>query len=86
MFDIKVIANGVHQLVLQHVSMAQTGEYRSLSRTSAQTFDKKNRCQVTLDTPPFRFLSASSRLTVMVLPERLPVISGLPSNPGRQVM
>ena len=36
---------------------------------------------MTLDEPPFHFLSASSSLTVMVLPERLPVISGLSTKP-----
>ena len=34
---------------------------------------------MTQDLPPFRFLSSSCPLTVMVLPERLPVISGLKS-------
>ena len=29
MFTLEVIGAGVHQLVLQHVSMGQTGEYRS---------------------------------------------------------
>jgi len=63
----KLIDTGVHQLILQRVSMTQSGEYR---------------CQVTLDSPPFRFLSASAPLVVMVLPERLPVISGLSTRSG----
>ena len=37
---------------------------------------------MTLDKPPFRFHSASSPLTVMVLPERHPVISGLSTRPS----
>ena len=76
---LKVIGAGIHQLVLQHVSMAQTGEYRSLRFPSLLLVNNREtrRCQVTLDKPPFRFHSASSPLTVMVLPERHPVISGL---------
>ena len=48
-----------------------------LSLILTQYQRKITRCQVTLDKPPFRFHSASSSLTVMVLPERHPVISGL---------
>jgi len=62
----KLISPTTHQLVLQTVSMSQSGDYR---------------CQVTLDSPPFRFLSASSPLVVMVLPERLPVMSGIKTRP-----
>ena len=85
MFTLEVIGAGVHQLVLQHVSMGQTGEYRSpdfiLSFWVWVFHNLTSRCQVTLDEPPFHFLSASSSLTVMVLPERLPVISGLSTKP-----
>ena len=55
-----------HLLVLQTVTREQTGEYR---------------CQVTMDTPPFQFIQSSSHLTVMVLPERHPVISGIKKIP-----
>ena len=58
----KMIGEREHLLVLQTVSRAQSGEYK---------------CQVTMDTPPFQFIQSSSYLTVMVLPERHPVISGL---------
>ena len=61
-----MIRSSEHLLVLQTVTREQTGEYR---------------CQVTMDTPPFQFIQSSSHLTVMVLPERHPVISGLKRNP-----
>ena len=34
------------------------------------------KCQVTMDTPPFQFIQAAAYLSIMVLPERHPVISG----------
>ena len=55
-----------HLLVLQTVNQEQSGEYR---------------CQVTMDTPPFQFIQSSTHLTVMVLPERHPVISGIKRTP-----
>ena len=58
----KMIGEREHLLVLQTVTRTQSGEYS---------------CQVTMDTPPFQFIQSSSYLTVMVLPERHPVISGL---------
>jgi len=58
----KMIGELEHLLVLQTVTRQQTGNYK---------------CQVTMDAPPFQFIEASAHLTVMVLPERHPVISGL---------
>ena len=37
------------------------------------------KCQVTMDTPPFQFIQAAAYLSIMVLPERHPVISGEPA-------
>ena len=52
MFTLEVIGAGVHQLVLQHVSMGQTGEYRSpdfiLSFWVWVFHNLTSRCQVTL--------------------------------------
>lgn len=58
----KMIGEREHLLVLQSVTRAQSGEYK---------------CQVTMDTPPFQFIQSSAYLSIMVLPERHPVISGL---------
>ena len=38
-------------------------------------------CQITLDAPPFQFVSRSGNMTVISIPERFPVISG---NKGHQ--
>lgn len=57
----KMIGEREHLLVLQSVTRAQSGEYK---------------CQVTMDTPPFQFIQSSAYLSIMVLPERHPVISG----------
>ena len=62
----KLLSPLLHQLVLLRVKRSQSGDYR---------------CQVTLDSPPFPFLSAQAPLTVMVLPERLPRIQGTASRP-----
>ena len=69
--------------------MLQSGQFSVTHHYSARyinitiiNFTGEYRCQVTLDSPPFRFLSASGPLVVMVLPERLPVISGLSTRPG----
>lgn len=58
----KMIGEREHLLVLQSVARKQSGEYK---------------CQVTMDTPPFQFIQAAAYLSIMVLPERHPVISGL---------
>jgi len=58
----KMIGDAEHLLVLQTVARDQTGKYK---------------CQVTMDAPPFQFIESAAHLTVMVLPERHPVISGL---------
>ena len=59
---LQMIGAREHLLVLQSVARAQTGKYK---------------CQVTMDAPPFQFIESAAHLTVMVLPERHPVISGL---------
>ena len=58
----QMIGETEHLLVLQTVAQDQTGKYK---------------CQVTMDAPPFQFIESGAHLTVMVLPERHPVISGL---------
>ena len=58
----KMIGDKEHLLVLQSVSRSNSGEYS---------------CQITMDTPPFQFIQSSAYLSIMVLPERHPVISGL---------
>ena len=58
----QMIGETEHLLVLQTVTQDQTGKYK---------------CQVTMDTPPFQFIESGAHITVMVLPERHPVISGL---------
>ena len=50
-------------MALQEISLDSTGRYA---------------CQVTLDAPPFLFVAKSGHMTVISLPERIPVISGLP--------
>ena len=57
----KMIGEREHLLVLQSVSRRQSGEYK---------------CRGTMDTPPFQFIQSSAYLSIMVLPERHPVISG----------
>ena len=57
-----MIGDAEHLLVLQTVARDQTGKYK---------------CQVTMDAPPFQFIESAAHLTVMVLPERHPVITGL---------
>ena len=52
-----------HQMALQEMSLQSTGRYS---------------CQVTLDAPPFLFVAKSGHMTVISLPERFPVISGIP--------
>ena len=61
-FGFQMIGDAEHLLVLQTVARDQTGKYK---------------CQVTMDAPPFQFIESAAHLTVMVLPERHPVISGL---------
>ena len=68
-----MIGSSEHLLVLQTVTKEQTGDYR---------------CQVTMNIPPFQFIQSSHYLTVMVLPERHPVISGIKRTsyfPGEKV-
>ena len=57
----KMIGESEHLLVLQSVSREQSGEYK---------------CQITMDSPPFQFIQSAAYLSIMVLPERHPVISG----------
>ena len=64
----KMIGESEHLLVLQSVSRAQSGEYK---------------CQITMDTPPFQFIQSAAYLSIMVLPERHPVISGMRMNWGQ---
>ena len=58
----KMIGESEHLLVLQSVSREQSGEYK---------------CQITMDSPPFQFIQSAAYLSIMVLPERHPVISGM---------
>ena len=74
----KMIGEHEHLLVLQSVSRRQSGEYK------CQVMDirewimwwRRVLAQVTMDTPPFQFIQSSAYLSIMVLPERHPVISG----------
>ena len=50
-----------HQVALQEVELSTSGKYT---------------CQITLDAPPFQFVSRSGNMTVISMPERFPVISG----------
>ena len=56
----------LHQMALQEVQLSTSGKYS---------------CQITLDAPPFQFVSRSGNMTVISIPERFPVISG---NKGHQ--
>jgi hypothetical protein len=58
----QMIGEHEHLLVLQTVTRDQTGKFK---------------WQVTMDAPPFQFIESSAHLTVIVLPERHWVISGL---------
>lgn len=51
-----------HQVALQQVSLETSGEFT---------------CQITQDRPPFKFVQESGHMTVVALPDRFPVISGL---------
>ena len=53
-------------MALQEVQLSTSGKYT---------------CQITLDAPPFQFVSRSGNMTVISIPERFPVISG---NKGHQ--
>lgn len=69
----KMIGKSEHLLVLQQVERKSSGIYK---------------CQITADSPPFHWVESGEQMTVMVLPERLPVISGLQREqyiPGQKV-